>query len=52
MREVETKLFYRKGKKYGWIYLPEKLVLDSAFPLPRKNCKVKVKIEGKKLVIE
>ena len=50
MKEVKTKLYFNE-KGGVFIYLPQKLTLDSAFPFSSGQTVV-VRIEGKKLVME
>lgn len=49
---IETKGTFKKEKKgsTGVLWIPADLVKDSAFPL--KPGSVKIKIEGKRLVVE
>jgi len=47
--ETKTKISSTKGRIY--IYCPKTLVEDSQFPL-KVGDKVRIRIEGKKLVVE
>lgn len=47
MKEVEGRLY----KKKGIIYIPQAIWVDSTFPFEERE-KVRIKIEGKKLIIE
>jgi len=48
-KEADTRIHWKNN--YGYIYLPEKIVLDSAFPFMRDRREVKIRIKGKSLVI-
>jgi len=46
-----TGRLYRRGNRV-YIYIPSSISLDSTFPFDFEKGDVKVKIEGKKVVIE
>jgi len=50
MREGVGSLYWRK--KSVLIYVPDEVAMDSAFPFDRETKKVKIIIEGDKLVIK
>ncbi|MEM5810103.1 MAG: hypothetical protein QW156_04425 [Candidatus Aenigmatarchaeota archaeon] len=54
VKEADTRIIWRKkGEQFSaYIYLPAKIVLDSAFPFLRDTEEVKIRIDGKRLVIE
>lgn len=51
MNKTETKIFFNK-KGHAYVYLPVRITGDSTFPFSLKTKKVRVRIEGKKLIIE
>jgi hypothetical protein len=49
-KEADTRIIY-KGNA-GYLYIPYRVVLDSAYPFERDEVvEVKIKIEDKKLVV-
>jgi virulence-associated protein VagC len=51
VKEAITKL-KMVSKASAGIHIPDEIVLDEAFPFSREDQKVKIRIEGKKLIIE
>ena len=52
MIESQAKLIIAPKSRTGLLYIPSNLVVDSAFPFRDLPCKVLIRIDGKKLIIE
>jgi len=49
---IEAEGHYRRRDGKMWIYVPNRLVIDSQFPLKEKSGVVKIRVEGKRLVLQ
>ena len=52
MKEMPGRISYVKGVKAALIYVSADLVKDSTFPFRIIPCRVKVHIDGERLIVE